>query len=118
MGTAEEFFYILGILLLPANKDICLPLVLTGPKESEAYFKTLDRFVERTLGKEAQKLYEIIIDDPASVAKKMKTAMPHVKECRQQRGIHTAIIGFSQSHQISNNHSCLITNQWQRLIFT
>lgn len=86
VGTAEEFFYILGILLLPANQDICLPLVLTGPKESEAYFKTLDRFVERTLGKEAQKLYEIIIDDPASVAKKMKTAMPHVKECRQQRG--------------------------------
>lgn len=86
VGTAEEFFYILGLLLLPQNKDICLPLILTGPKESERYFRTLDRFIERTLGKEAQKLYEIIIDDPVAVAKKMKTAMPEVKECRQHRG--------------------------------
>lgn len=86
VGTAEEFFYILGLLLLPQNKDICLPLILTGPKESERYFRTLDRFIEKTLGKEAQKLYEIIIDDPVAVAKKMKTAMPEVKECRQHRG--------------------------------
>jgi len=86
VGTAEEFFYILGLLLLPQNRDICLPLILTGPKESEDYFRTLDKFVEKTLGKDAQKLYEIIIDDPAAVAKKMKVAMPHVKECRQQRG--------------------------------
>lgn len=86
VGTAEEFFYILGLLLLPQNKDICLPLILTGPKESEEYFRTLDTFIEKTLGKDAQKLYEIIIDDPAAVAKKMKVAMPHVKECRQQRG--------------------------------
>lgn len=86
VGTAEEFFYILGLLLLPQNKDICLPLILTGPKESEQYFRTLDKFIERTLGKEAQKLYEIIIDDPVEVAKKLKLSMPHVKDCRQQRG--------------------------------
>ncbi len=86
VGTAEEFFYILGLLLLPQNRDICLPLILTGPKESEDYFRTLDTFIEKTLGKEAQKLYEIIIDDPVAVAKKMKVAMPHVKECRQHRG--------------------------------
>lgn len=86
VGTAEEFFYILGLLLLPQNRDICLPLILTGPKESEQYFRTLDAFIGKTLGKEAQRLYEIIINDPAEVAKKMRTAMPHVKECRQQRG--------------------------------
>lgn len=86
VGTAEEFFYILGLLLLPQNKDICLPLILTGPKESEQYFRTLDKFIERTLGEEAQKLYEIIIDDPVEVAKKLKLSMPHVKDCRQQRG--------------------------------
>lgn len=86
VGTAEEFFYILGLLLLPQNKDICLPLILTGPKESEQYFRTLDKFIERTLGEGAQKLYEIIIDDPVEVAKKLKLSMPHVKDCRQQRG--------------------------------
>lgn len=86
VGTAEEFFYILGLLLLPENRDICLPLILTGPKESEEYFRTLDKFIGITLGAEAQKLYEIIIDDPVTVAKKMRIAMPQVKECRQQRG--------------------------------
>lgn len=86
VGTAEEFFYILGLLLLPENREVCLPLILTGPKESEEYFQTLDLFIEKTLGKEAQKLYEIVIDDPATVAKKMKLSMPHVKECREQRG--------------------------------
>ncbi len=86
VGTAEELLYILGILLLPENKDICLPIILTGPKESEDYFKTIDHFIGKTLGKEAQKLYEIIIDNPIKVAKTMKAAMPHVKECRQKRG--------------------------------
>ena len=86
VGTAEEFFYILGLLLHPKNRDICLPLVLTGPKESESYFRTLDAFIGKTLGEEAQKLYEIIIDDPAAVARKMKRSMPQVKECRELRG--------------------------------
>lgn len=86
VGTAEEFFYILGLLLHPKNKDICLPLILTGPQESESYFRTLDTFIGKTLGEEAQKLYEIIIDDPDAVAKKMKLSMPQVKECRELRG--------------------------------
>ncbi len=86
VGTAEELLYILGLLLLPENKDICLPLILTGPKESEEYFRTIDAFIGATLGKEAQRLYEIIIDDPETVARKMKYAMTQVKECRQQRG--------------------------------
>src|SRR5699024_10503374 len=83
VGTAEEFFYILGILLMPENRKIHVPVILTGPKESEEYFRTLDRFIERSLGKEAQALYEIIIDNPAEVARKMKNAMPRVKENRR-----------------------------------
>lgn len=86
VGTAEELLYILGLLLLPENREICLPLVLTGPKESEAYFRTLDTFIGKTLGEEAQGLYDIIIDDPEAVAKKMKKGMTDVKTCRQQRG--------------------------------
>ncbi|KLV11738.1 MULTISPECIES: nucleotide 5'-monophosphate nucleosidase PpnN [Photobacterium] len=85
-GTAEELLYILGILMEPANADQPFPVVLTGPKESEAYFRTLDSFVRDTLGEAATKHYQIIIDDPARVARVMKSAMPIIKEHRLATG--------------------------------
>ncbi len=86
VGTSEELLYILGILMHPANASQPMPLVLTGPKESEAYFRTIDIFIASTLGEEARKHYQIIIDDPQKVAKVMKSAMPKVKEHRQSNG--------------------------------
>ena len=85
-GTAEELLYILGILMHPDNAEQPLPLVLTGPKESEAYFRTLDDFIRNTLGEAATQHYQIIIDDPAEVAQVMKTAMARVKEHRLATG--------------------------------
>ncbi|MGD6737888.1 nucleotide 5'-monophosphate nucleosidase PpnN [Photobacterium leiognathi subsp. mandapamensis] len=85
-GTAEELLYILGILMQPENADQPLPVILTGPKESEAYFRTLDDFILNTLGEEATKHYQIIIDDPAQVAQVMKTAMADIKEHRRSNG--------------------------------
>ncbi|WP_318461733.1 nucleotide 5'-monophosphate nucleosidase PpnN [Photobacterium leiognathi] len=85
-GTAEELLYILGILMQPENADQPLPVILTGPKESEAYFRTLDDFIFNTLGEEATKHYQIIIDDPAQVAQVMKTAMADIKEHRRSNG--------------------------------
>ncbi|QUJ66924.1 LOG family protein [Photobacterium sp. GJ3] len=85
-GTAEELLYIIGILMHPENQDQPLPVVLTGPKSSEPYFRTLDSFIRDTLGEEATKRYEIIIDDPARVARIMKAAMPSTKEYRQETG--------------------------------
>ncbi|MDX1304018.1 nucleotide 5'-monophosphate nucleosidase PpnN [Photobacterium sp.] len=85
-GTAEELLYILGILMHPENADQPMPLVLTGPKESEAYFRTLDAFIKDTLGEEAQKHYHIIIDDPEKVAQVMKASMPLIKEHRLATG--------------------------------
>ncbi|WP_305813393.1 nucleotide 5'-monophosphate nucleosidase PpnN [Photobacterium leiognathi] len=85
-GTAEELLYILGILMQPENADQPLPVILTGPKESEAYFRTLDDFIRHTLGEEATKHYQIIIDDPAQVAQVMKTAMADIKEHRRSNG--------------------------------
>ncbi|MFH0256253.1 nucleotide 5'-monophosphate nucleosidase PpnN [Vibrio rumoiensis] len=82
-GTAEELLYILGILMHPNNADQPLPLVLTGPKESEAYFRSIDQFIHDTLGPEAQKHYQIVIDDPAKAARIIKDAMPKVKEHRK-----------------------------------
>lgn len=84
VGTAEELLYVLGILLHPKNKDIPFPLVLTGPKESEPYFRQLHEFIARTLGFEAQQKYKIIIDDSELAAREMSEGMEHVKEYRKK----------------------------------
>lgn len=86
VGTAEELLYLLGILMHPDNKDQVLPLVLTGPKESADYFRVLNDFMINTLGEEATRHYQIIIDDPVEVARVMKRAMPEVKDNRRSTG--------------------------------
>jgi predicted Rossmann-fold nucleotide-binding protein len=85
-GTAEELLYILGIMMHPNNADQPMPIVLTGPKESEAYFRSIDEFVRSTLGEEATKYYDIVIAEPEKAAKIMKQAMPAVKEHRKKNG--------------------------------
>ncbi|MGC7560419.1 nucleotide 5'-monophosphate nucleosidase PpnN [Pasteurella sp. PK-2025] len=85
-GTFEELLYILGIKLVQENQDHPLPVILTGPKESADYFATIDRFIGKTLGQETQRLYEIIIDDPVKVARKMSQTMHKVKAARYQSG--------------------------------
>ena len=82
-GTAEEILYILGVLLHPSNKEIPFPLILTGPKSSENYFKQIHHFIEMTLGFEAQQRYKIIIDDPSLVSREMKNGLEAVKEFRR-----------------------------------
>ncbi len=86
VGTAEELLYILGIMLNQANREQCLPIVLTGPKESADYFVEIDQFVKSILGPEAADLYTIIIDDPAAVAQYMKSNMAEVRAHRRQTG--------------------------------
>lgn len=86
VGTAEEFLYLLGIMMNPHNKNQVLPLILTGPKESADYFRVLDEFIVNTLGEQTRRYYTIIIDDAAEVARVMKKAMPYVKENRRESG--------------------------------
>lgn len=86
VGTAEEFLYLLGIMMDPENQDQVLPLILTGPQESAEYFNVLDQFIVNTLGEKARRHYSIIIDDPAEVARRLKEAMPAVKENRRNTG--------------------------------
>ncbi|WP_156504312.1 nucleotide 5'-monophosphate nucleosidase PpnN, partial [Oleiphilus sp. HI0066] len=85
VGTAEEILYILGVLMHPKNKAMPYPLVLTGPESSRDYFEMIDTFIGQTLGTEAQVLYKIIIDDPESVAKYMKSNLEKVKTYRRKR---------------------------------
>ncbi|MGL5048722.1 MAG: nucleotide 5'-monophosphate nucleosidase PpnN [Shewanella sp.] len=85
-GTAEELLYILGILLNEENQQTPFPLILTGPAESADYFIKIDEFIASTLGPEAQKKYQIIINDPADVARIMKQGMEQVKAYRRSTG--------------------------------
>jgi pyrimidine/purine-5'-nucleotide nucleosidase len=84
-GTAEEILYLLGILLDPANQDQPLPVVLTGPRESAAYFEQISRFISGTLGEAAAQRLTVVIDDPAEVGRRMVRGIEAVREFRRQR---------------------------------
>lgn len=85
-GTAEELLYLLGIMLHEKNARQVLPVILTGPKQSAAYFTELQHFIEQTLGKEALDLFEVIIDDPVAVAQKLKQGCANVRAYRKAAG--------------------------------
>lgn len=86
VGTAEELLYLLGILLNDHNREQVLPVILTGPASSKAYFEAIDEFVAQTLGPEAQALYEIVIDQPEKVASLIKRKQKEVKDFRKLIG--------------------------------
>jgi len=85
VGTAEEFLYLLGILMHPDNRELPFPVVLTGPKSAAAYLEQLHAFVGATLGAEAQARYRIIINDPAEVARTLSAGLKEVKQFRRER---------------------------------
>ena len=85
-GTAEELLYILGVLLQAENHQQKIPLVLTGPQESESYFIELDSFIKATLGFKATQLYTIIIDDPKAVGQFFAKQHQDVKQARRNIG--------------------------------
>lgn len=81
-GTAEEFLYILAIKLTKENRHEPLPLILTAPKESEAYVNSLNNFIITVFGKEVTRYYNVIIDDPKKVAETVKDSLKLVKDHR------------------------------------
>ena len=85
-GTVEEILYLLGVLLDPANEEQHLPIVFTGPQESREYFDQIDKFISSTLGYEARDRYQIIIDDPAEVARQIGKSIGKVERERRKRG--------------------------------
>lgn len=84
-GTAEEFLYLLGILMHPDNRELPFPVILTGPKSAAPYLQQLHAFVGATLGEAAQSHYQIIIDDPTEVARHMAQGLIMVKRFRRER---------------------------------
>ena len=85
VGTAEEILYLLGILLHPDNAGLPLPVVFSGPRSAAAYFERIDRFIGETLGSAAQRLYKIVIDDAAGVARELKSGVQTVRDFRKSR---------------------------------
>jgi predicted Rossmann-fold nucleotide-binding protein len=84
-GTAEEILYLLGVLLDPANQDQPLPVVLTGPPSSAAWFEQISEFIGGTLGSAALARLTVIIGDEAAVARHMVRSFESVREFRRER---------------------------------
>jgi predicted Rossmann-fold nucleotide-binding protein len=82
VGTAEEILYLLGLLLREENAQLPFPLVFTGPTASAPYFEQIDQFIRLTLGEAAASRYEIIIDDPDQVARRMVAGIRKVRDYR------------------------------------
>jgi predicted Rossmann-fold nucleotide-binding protein len=85
-GTAEELLYILGIMLNEKNSKQQLPIILTGPVSAIDYFNEIDAFIGATLGKKAQSLYQIVVDDAVKVAQLMKINLDKVLSYRKETG--------------------------------
>lgn len=86
VGTLEEILYLLGILLHPDNQNMPFPLVLSSPASSSSYFTLIDEFIVATLGEDARRHYEIIIDDPEAVATTIHKHIRQVRKFRKARG--------------------------------
>ena len=82
VGTAEEILYLLGILLREENAGLRFPVILTGPTGAAPYFEQIDKFIRLTLGDEAASRYEIIVNDPETVARRMESGIRKVREQR------------------------------------
>lgn len=80
-GTVEEFIYLIGILMNPKNKNMKLPVILTGGEESREYINKIDAFIGKTLGDEAKKYYKICFNE-FDVARIMSEDIKEVKKSR------------------------------------
>lgn len=84
-GTAEEVLYLLSLLMHPNNaKQQPLPLIFAAPESSRDYFVSLDQFIRDTLGEEATHYYQVIVGNPADVARSAKKGIENVHRHRRK----------------------------------
>ncbi len=86
VGTCEEILYLLGILLHPKNAAHRFPLVFTGPRSSRRYFEIIDEMIGAILGEAAGELYEIVIDDAETVARRVLEGVHGGRAQRRRSG--------------------------------
>ncbi len=85
VGTAEELLYALSLKMDARNGDCHLPIILTASREQAGYFDAIDQFVVATLGEQARQHYQIIIDDPRTVARTALVGYRAAAERRRER---------------------------------
>jgi predicted Rossmann-fold nucleotide-binding protein len=83
VGTTEELFYLLGILLDPANAAQQLPVILTGPADSADFFTRIRGFISGALGEEVLQRIQFVVGDPAEVARRMVVEVGKVRAQRR-----------------------------------
>ncbi len=81
-GTLEEILYLLGVKMDPSNQQMPLPIILAAGMDSADYFTRIDHFLRSVFGEEVAEHYDIIIGDPVGVARKLKSAIRHVRDHR------------------------------------
>jgi predicted Rossmann-fold nucleotide-binding protein len=81
----EELLYLLSILMHPDNQHIELPLILTGPSGSEAYFSAIETFITSTLGCTTWQKITLVIDGAETVAQGCLTALQQVRAQRKTK---------------------------------
>lgn len=86
VGTLEEILYLLGLRLHPDNTDAGAPIVFAASGQSASYFEAIDRMIRDTLGEAARAHYQIVIDDPPEVARRLMQGMAAGARQRQLRG--------------------------------
>jgi len=86
VGTIEEILYLMGLLLDPANGNLEMPVVFTGPQQSAGYFRDLDGFLRLTLGEDIVHRYRIITGDAAEVGSVIGAALRKVRKQRRRDG--------------------------------
>lgn len=84
-GTAEEIFYLVGLLLSDDNRNIPFPLIFTGPESARSYFDEIDRLLVSLLGESVRELYTIIIADPEAAADAVFRGIRTVRKFRKAR---------------------------------
>ena len=86
VGTAEEIFYLVGLLLRDSNRQMPFPLIFTGPESARAYFEKIDAFLVQTLGESVRALYTIVIGDAEAAAELVLDGVRQVRKFRRARG--------------------------------
>ncbi len=82
VGTAEEILYLLGVKMQAGNAGQPLPVIMAAPETSRAYFERIDQFLRETLGDEVTAHYQIIVDEPEEVARRMRKMVKGVRRYR------------------------------------
>ena len=70
----------------PENAANPLPLILTGPESSAAWFEALEALLLTAFGPAVRDYYTIIIGDPEAVARAAKDGMKAVRRARLASG--------------------------------